>query len=262
MLTVISPAKSLNSERQLPETLTPTLPREQKRAWELIKTLRQINHADIAKLMDLSDALAALNVSRYDVFKAKADTPNARAALLLFDGDVYDGLNAATLSSAQLMLAQQHLRILSGLYGVLRPLDLIQAHRLEMGTRLTSAVGKSVYEFWGETITARLNEDIKQGAHTELINLASEEYFKAVKPKLLSVPVTECTFLDEKNGDYKIISFFAKRARGLMARFILDNGLTHSADLKSFTAAGYCYSAADSAPNHLIFKRKSPVTGQ
>jgi uncharacterized protein len=262
MLAVISPAKSLNSDRQLPENLSPTLPREQKRAWALIKTLRQINHADIAKLMDLSDALAALNASRYDVFKAKADVPNARPAILLFDGDVYDGLNAATLSGEQFGRAQQQLRILSGLYGVLRPLDLIQAYRLEMGTRLATSAGKSLYEYWGELVTQRLNEDITQGSHTELINLASEEYFKAVKPKLLSVPVVECNFLDEKNGDYKVISFFAKRARGLMMRYILDNHLNRSADLKSFCVAGYQYSAADSTPNQLIFKRKAPASAE
>jgi uncharacterized protein len=259
MLAVISPAKSLNSDRQLPFELTPTLPKDQKRAWQLIKTLRQINHADIAKLMDLSDALAALNVSRYDLFKAKADVPSARPAVLLFDGDVYDGLNAGTLSHAQLVGAQQSLRILSGLYGALRPLDLIQAYRLEMGTRLASSVGKNLYDYWGEHITLRLNEDIKEGAHTELINLASEEYFKAVKPSLLSVPVVECSFLDEKNDDYKVISFFAKRARGLMVRYILDHQLSKSIDLKGFTSAGYRYSTRESTATHLVFKRKAPV---
>jgi cytoplasmic iron level regulating protein YaaA (DUF328/UPF0246 family) len=255
MLAVISPAKSLNSERQLPANLDPTLPRDQKRAWELIKVLRGINHADIAKLMDLSDALVALNIGRYDTFAAKADVPSARPAVMLFDGDVYDGLNAATLSSAQLHAAQSQLRMLSGLYGVLRPLDLMQAYRLEMGTRLATSAGKNLYDFWGDHITQRLNDDLKEGGHTELINLASDEYFKAVKPKQLNAPVIECSFLDEKNGAYKVISFFAKRARGLMMRHILDHQLSKSADLKSFKTAGYAYASADSSPDHLVFKR-------
>ncbi len=259
MLAVISPAKSLNSDRQLPPNLAPTLPRDQNRAWELIKTLRHINHADISQLMGLSDALTALNISRYDTFKAKADVPSARPAVLLFDGDVYDGLNAATLAAGQLQTAQGQLRILSGLYGVLRPLDLMQAYRLEMGTRLVTAAGKSLYDFWGEHITERLNDDLKESGHTELVNLASDEYFKSVKPKLLKAPVVECTFLDEKNGAYKVISFFAKRARGLMVRHILDEGIAKSTDLKGFKAAGYAFSAADSTAAHLVFKRKEPL---
>ena len=260
MLTVISPAKSLNSDRQLPPDLpleqANTAPRDQKRAWDLIKVLRALNHADVAKLMDLSDALTALNVSRYDTFKAKADVLSARPAVLLFDGDVYDGLNAASLNSAQLLAAQQQLRILSGLYGVLRPLDLIQAHRLEMGTRLITHSGNSLYAFWGQHITDRLNEDLAAGGHTELLNLASEEYFKAVKPSALKAAVVEVTFLDEKNGTYKVISFFAKRARGLMARYVIDKGITHSRDIHSFTAAGYRYSQAESSAHCMVFKRK------
>jgi cytoplasmic iron level regulating protein YaaA (DUF328/UPF0246 family) len=259
MLHVISPAKSLNSDRQLPAELAPTLPRDQKRAWELIKILRTISHADLAKLMDLSDALTALNISRYDTFKAKADVPSARPAVLLFDGDVYDGLNAASLNTAQLLAAQGQLRILSGLYGVLRPLDLMQAYRLEMGTRLTTSAGKSLYDYWGEQITQRLNDDLKDGGHTELLNLASEEYFKAVKPKALNAPVVEVSFLDEKNGNYKVISFFAKRARGLMARYVLDNNIQRSSDLKDFGVAGYRFSKAESNAGLLVFKRIQPV---
>jgi cytoplasmic iron level regulating protein YaaA (DUF328/UPF0246 family) len=256
MLLVISPAKSLNSERQLPPELAPTLPRDQKRAWELIKILREISHADIAKLMDLSDALTALNLSRYDTFKAKADVVSARPAVLLFDGDVYDGLKAISLNTAQLLAAQSQLRILSGLYGVLRPLDLMQAYRLEMGTRLATSAGKTLYDYWGEHVTQRLNEDLLEGGHVELLNLASEEYFKAVKPKLLKTPVVDVSFLDEKNGNYKVISFFAKRARGLMARYVLDKGIKRSGDLKDFDVAGYRFSKAASNANTLVFKRK------
>jgi uncharacterized protein len=256
MLIVISPAKSLNSDRQLPPELTPTLPRDQKRAWELIKVLREINHADIAKLMDLSDALTALNISRYDTFKAKADVASARPAVLLFDGDVYDGLNAVSLSAGQLLAAQSQLRILSGLYGVLRPLDLMQAYRLEMGTRLVTGSGKNLYDYWGEHVTQRLNEDLLEGGHTELLNLASEEYFKSVKPKLLNTSMVDVSFLDEKNGHYKVISFFAKRARGLMARYVLDNGIKRSIDLKGFDVAGYRFSKTESSENDLVFKRK------
>ena len=259
MLAVLSPAKSLNSDRQLPAELTPTLPREQKRAWALIKVLRQLNHADVAKLMDLSDALTALNISRYDTFKAKADVPSARPAVLLFDGDVYDGLNAATLSAAQLLAAQDQLRMLSGLYGVLRPLDSMQAYRLEMGTRLATSAGKNLYDFWGDHITQRLNEDIKDAGHTELLNLASEEYFKSVKPAKLSVPVVDVSFLDEKNGAYKVISFFAKRARGLMARYVLDNNIQRSSDLKDFDVAGYRFSKTESNAGLLVFKRQEAV---
>ncbi len=259
MLAVISPAKSLNSDRQLPLELTPTPPRDQKRAWELIKVLRALNHADIAKLMDLSDALTALNISRYDTFKAKADVPSARCAVLLFDGDVYDGLNAASLSPAQLLAAQSQLRILSGLYGVLRPLDSMQAYRLEMGTRLVTAAGKSLYDYWGEHITQRLNDDLVEGGHTELLNLASEEYFKAVKPKALNASVVDVSFLDEKNGNYKVISFFAKRARGLMARHVLENNIQRSSDLKDFDVAGYRFSKPESNAGLLVFKRKEAV---
>jgi uncharacterized protein len=255
MLLVISPAKSLNSDRPLPASITPTLPRDQQRAWVLIKQLRQINHADIAKLMDLSDALTALNMSRYDVFKAKAQVDSARAALLLFDGDVYDGLSANTLTEPQLHAAQAQLRILSGLYGVLRPLDLMQAYRLEMGTRLATPAGKDLYAYWGDHITQRLNEDLLDKGHTALINLASDEYFKSVKVPQLKAPVVNCTFLDEKAGQYKVISFFAKRARGLMVRFVLDNALVQSQDLRGFSAAGYRYDAQQSTPAHLVFKR-------
>ncbi len=255
MLLVLSPAKSLNSERQLPAAITTTLPRDQQRAWELIKQLRQLSHADIAKLMSLSDALTALNITRYDVFQAKADTPSARAAMLLFDGDVYDGLNAATLSESQWLAAQNSVRMLSGLYGVLRPLDLMQAYRLEMGTRLATPMGKNLYEYWGEHITQRLNEDIAAGKHQAVLNLASEEYFQAVKPNLLAAPVIDCAFLDEKNGTYKVISFFAKRARGLMARFVLDQGITQLDDVRGFNSHGYQFSKSESSANRWVFKR-------
>jgi cytoplasmic iron level regulating protein YaaA (DUF328/UPF0246 family) len=256
MLLVLSPAKSLNSERQLPPELAATMPREQKQAWELIKVLREISHADVAKLMDLSDALTALNISRYDTFEAKPDVASARPAVLLFDGDVYDGLNASSLSRTLLAAAQNQVRILSGLYGVLRPLDLIQAYRLEMGTRLLTGAGKNLYDFWGDRVTARLNDDLSDGGHKELLNLASEEYFKSVKPKLLEVPVIDVSFLDEKNSQYKVISFFAKRARGLMARYVLEQGIQNSQDLKAFDAAGYQFSQIESTDKHLVFKRQ------
>jgi uncharacterized protein len=258
MLLVLSPAKSLNSERTLPADVSPTLPREQSRAWNLIKQLRQFSAADIAQLMSLSDALATLNVGRYESFQTNADVPSARPALLLFDGDVYDGLNANTLTTAQWHAAQSTVRMLSGLYGVLRPLDLMQAYRLEMGTRLATPSGKNLYEFWGEHITQRLNTDLAEGGHSELLNLASEEYFQSVKRALLSVPVIECAFLDEKNGVYKTISFFAKRARGLMARFVLDAGVQNSRDLAAFQTYGthgYQFDKSVSTPSRLVFKR-------
>ena len=255
MLTVISPAKSLNAARLLPSEITPSLPREQARAYTLVKQLRGLTSSDISALMSISDDLAKLNHARFASFKAKADTSAARAAVLLFDGDVYDGLQASTLTSAQLNTAQDSLRILSGLYGVLRPLDLMQAYRLEMGTRLANEAGKDLYAYWGEHITERLNQDMKAGGHSELINLASEEYFKSVKPKKLAASIVNVQFLDEKNGQYKVISFFAKRARGSMLRWILDEAPSQSGALKGFSREGYRFDSLVSKPNELVFRR-------
>ncbi len=239
MLALISPAKSLNFERDLPKKILATLPREQMAALDLIKVLRRFKPSGVAELMHLSPALALLNVERYAAFDENPLSPLAKPAALAFDGDVYDGLDAKSFTPAQWKTAQSQLRSLSGLYGVLRPLDLIQAHRLEMGTSLATPAGKSLYVFWGDRITQQLNHDLEETGAKFLLNLASDEYFKSVKPKLLTRPLVACSFEDEKNGQFKTISFFAKRARGLMARFVIEHKIKQPQDLAAFVSQGY-----------------------
>ena len=259
MLALISPAKSLNFERALPKNVAATLPREQSSAFDLAKIMRRYQPAGIAGLMDISPALAQLNADRYAAFDAAPDTALAKPAALAFDGDVYDGLDAQSFTAAQWKTAQAQLRSLSGLYGVLRPLDLIQAHRLEMGTSLPTPAGKSLYAFWGERITQQLNADLDETGAKYLLNLASDEYFKSVKPKLLTKPLVACSFEDEKNGQFKTISFFAKRARGLMARFVVEQKIKKPQDLLAFTAQGYAFvnqsQDAKTGALHLHFQR-------
>ncbi|TFW25594.1 peroxide stress protein YaaA [Duganella callida] len=253
MLIVLSPAKSLDLETP-PTTTLHTQPSFLDHAEQLIARLRQLSPAELGELMDLSDNLSALNVARYADWTR--DTSEARQAVMTFNGDVYDGLDARSLQPKQLDYAQSRIRILSGLYGMLRPLDLIHPHRLEMGTRLSTARGKSLYDFWGTAITEALNQTAReQGAET-LINLASEEYFKSVKPKLLDVPVITPLFEDFKNGKYKIISFYAKRARGLMARYAAVKGITDPQKLKKFDVDGYAFEPAASDDKTWIFRRK------
>jgi len=253
MLIVLSPAKSLDLETP-PTTKLHTEPSFLDHSEQLINRLRELSPTELGELMDLSDNLSALNVARYASWTR--DTSEARQAVMTFNGDVYDGLDARTLKPRQLDYAQSRIRILSGLYGMLRPLDLIHPHRLEMGTRLSTARGKSLYEFWGETITDALNRQAsEQGADT-LVNLASEEYFKSVKPKLLDVPVITPQFEDWKNGKYKIISFYAKRARGLMARYAAVKGITDPQKLKKFDIDGYRYVPDASNDNTWLFRRR------
>lgn len=255
MLLLLSPAKILNIERKLPQNIQTSLPRDHDKALTLIKQLRQLHASDIACLMGLSDALTALNIHRYQKFQNEANNLNTYCALLMFDGDVYDGLDANTLNIQQWTEVQNKVRILSGLYGLLRPLDLIQPYRLEMGTRLATPNNKNLYQYWGLDITNRLNQDIEQYQHLWVLNLASDEYFKAIEPKKITVPIVNCTFLDEKNGTYKIISFFAKRARGMMARFILNHSINDFDSLKKFNSEGYQWSKADSSNTMYVFKR-------
>jgi cytoplasmic iron level regulating protein YaaA (DUF328/UPF0246 family) len=253
MLIVLSPAKSLDLETP-PTTKLYTQPDFLDHSAQLIARLREFSPTQIGELMDLSDNLSALNVARYASWTH--DTAEGRQAVMAFNGDVYGGLDARSLKPAQLAYAQSRIRILSGLYGMLRPLDLIHPHRLEMGTRLSNPRGKDLYAFWGETITRALNQTAaEQGAET-LVNLASEEYFKSVKPKLLDVPVITPQFEDWKNGKYKIISFYAKRARGLMARFAAVKGITDPQKLKKFNVDGYAYVKKDSDDSTWIFRRK------
>jgi cytoplasmic iron level regulating protein YaaA (DUF328/UPF0246 family) len=253
MLIVLSPAKSLDLDTP-PTTELHSQPAFLDHSEQLIQRLRELSPVELGKLMDLSDNLSALNVARYASWTR--DTREARQAVMTFNGDVYDGLDARSLAPAQLDYVQGRVRILSGLYGMLKPLDLIHPHRLEMGTRLSNPRGKNLYEFWGGAITEALNRSaVEQGAGT-LVNLASEEYFKSVKPKQLSVPVITPLFEDYKNGKYKIISFYAKRARGLMARYAAVHGITDPQQLKHFDTDGYAFDADGSDASTWLFRRK------
>jgi len=253
MLIVLSPAKSLDLES--PST-TPqhTTPDFIDHAAELIKVLRTHSPAQIAELMDLSDALSMLNVTRYAHWHP--DHGEGRQAIMAFNGDVYAGFEARTLAPQALDFAQRHVRILSGLYGLLRPLDLMHPYRLEMGTRLANPRGKDLYAFWGETITQALNRQLADTGSTALVNLASEEYFRSVKPGKLDVPVIAPVFEDWKNGKYKIISFFAKRARGMMARYAVEKGITDPEQLKDFDVDGYAFEPSVSGEREWVFRRK------
>jgi len=253
MLIVLSPAKSLDMETP-PTTKLKSQPDFLDHSEQLIHRLRDFSPAELGELMELSDALSSLNVARYASWSK--DTSEARQAVMTFDGDVYGGLEARTLTARQLDYAQSRIRILSGLYGMLRPLDLIHPHRLEMGTRLDTARGKDLYAFWGDTITNALNRTAQEQGAEVLVNLASEEYFKSVKPKKLDVPVITPLFEDWKNGKYKIISFYAKRARGLMARYAAVKGITDPLKLKKFDVDGYAFDKASSDEKTWIFRRK------
>jgi len=255
MLFLLSPAKKLDYDSPV-STSTHTQPLFVKRSAELIKVLKTKSAEDIAGLMKLSQALSELNVQRYAEWKPKFDQKNSRQAVLAFNGDVYEGLAAETLSESQLTWAQEHVAILSGLYGVLRPLDLMQPYRLEMGTRLQNSRGKNLYEFWGTEIAQYLNERLADQPSRIVINLASEEYFKAVDLKALDARVVQCVFQDYKNGVYKIISFNAKRARGLMARFAIETKAKTPAALKKFNVEGYAFAAEASSEDKLVFRRK------
>ncbi len=205
--------------------------------------------------MSLSDTLARLNVERYQAWEPKFTQTNSRQAVLAFNGDVYEGLDAATLSDDQLDWAQQHVAILSGLYGVLRPFDLMQPYRLEMGTKLATAKGKNLYDYWGTEIADYLNQCLAQQGSDVVVNLASEEYFKSVDQKVLKARVVQCVFQDEKNGTWKIISFYAKRARGLMARYIVDHRIDDPEQLKGFNVDGYAFYPEASTDLKLVFRR-------
>jgi uncharacterized protein len=255
MLFLLSPAKSLDYETpvgDVPHTLPQFVPQSQA----LIEVLRQKSPQQIAELMDLSDALSALNVARYEAWRPKFSAKNSKQAVLAFNGDVYEGLDAKTLSAKELDWAQNHVCILSGLYGVLRPLDWMQPYRLEMGTTLQTDKGSNLYKFWGPQIAEHLNERLAADKTPVIVNLASQEYFKAVDRKTLKARVIECVFEDFKGGKYKIISFNAKRARGLMARYAVQHKITQPAGLLKFDLEGYAYDDAVSEPDRLVFRRK------
>jgi hypothetical protein len=235
---------------------TYTQPAFLDRSQTLIDQLRRLSPADIANLMDLSDPLARLNFNRYADWSLPFTPENAKQAVLAFDGDVYDGLSARTLSADDLDFAQQHVRILSGLYGILKPLDLMQAYRLEMGTRFANRAGKDLYAFWGETLLDTINAELADMAQPVVINLASEEYFKAAVGRKFQGRLIQPVFEDWKNGRYKIISFYAKRARGLMTRYAVLNRLGDPEGLKGFDADGYGFVPEASDDRTWVFRRR------
>ena len=252
MLIVLSPAKSLDYKTPS-KVKTTTLPEFVAESAKLIAELKKLSPQELANLMGLSDQLAALNVGRYRDWSKKFTEENSKPAIYAFNGDVYEGFDVQTLSAKALDFAQNHLRILSGLYGALRPLDLMQPYRLEMGTAFKNVRGKDLYAFWGERVTDSLKKLLDQQKKPVLINLASEEYFKVLQAKNLDCPVISPIFQDGKDGKYKIISFYAKRARGLMARYVVENRITDPEDLKGFNLEGYKYIASESKPDKPLF---------
>ncbi|MGJ9416177.1 peroxide stress protein YaaA [Massilia sp. CMS3.1] len=253
MLIVLSPAKSLDLDTPTP-TQEQSLPDFSQRAAQLIGVLRDLSPGQVGDLMRISDSLSVLNVARYASWTL--DHTDGYQAMMAFNGDVYAGLDARSLDASSLTFAQRHLRILSGLYGLLRPLDLIYPYRLEMGTKLATPGGRDLYAFWGETIAKALNAQLAATGSSALVNLASEEYFKSVKPKLLDAPVITPVFEDWKSGKFKIISFYAKRARGMMARFAIENGITAPEELKAFDVGGYAFVPGESTEKSWLFRRK------
>lgn len=254
MLALISPAKTLDYETALP-TDTYTQPRLLEQSQQLIDVCRKLSATEIASLMSVSEKIANLNVDRFRDWNADFDFSNARQALFAFKGDVYTGLDAYHLKDQDIDFAQQHLRMLSGLYGLLRPLDLMMPYRLEMGTKLKNARGHNLYEFWGNMITDQINQDLAEIDAKVLVNLASDEYYKSVNEKKIQAEIIKPVFLDQKNGKYKVISFYAKKARGLMARYLIENQLNQAEQLKAFDREGYYFDAESSSNKELVFKR-------
>ena len=256
MLIVISPAKSLDFDTP-PVTTSYTMPEMLDESVKLAERLKKMSPRQISKLMNISKDLGELNFQRYQNWQLPFTPENAKQAALAFDGDVYQGLQAESLSEEKLVLAQTRVRILSGLYGVLKPLDLIQPYRLEMGIRLKYYRSKDLYEFWNPILTKKLKEALSESGSNVLVNLASKEYFKSVDTKKLKAEVITPDFKDQKNGEYIMISFFAKKARGLMTRFILENNITEVNDLQAFDSEGYHFNPRLSKPNNPVFTREN-----
>ena len=256
MLIVLSPAKTL--DYSFDPKSNHTAPQFLSQSSKLIKTLKEKEPKDIASLMGLSDKLATLNFDRYQSWKAaKSVSSDAKPSMLVFKGDVYQGLNAEDFSNKDLKFAQKHLRILSGLYGILRPMDIMKPYRLEMGTKLETSKGKNLYEFWGELVQNNVIDDLSSQKSDLLINLASKEYFSVLGKMPEFINVVSPVFKDYKSGKYKIISFYAKKARGLMARWIIQNKITDFEELINFDIDGYKYSKAESTTSEPVFLRKS-----
>lgn len=255
MLALISPAKTLDYETALPSSNF-TQPRLLDQSEQLIEVCRELSASQLVSLMSVSEKIAQLNVARFQDWQTEFDFANARQAIFAFKGDVYTGLDAYALNDSQLDFAQQHLRMLSGLYGLLRPLDLMMPYRLEMGTKLQNPRGSNLYEFWGKRITDLIQQDLQHTNSQILLNLASDEYYKAVKESALDAQIIKPVFLDQKNGKYKVISFYAKKARGLMARFVIEQQIQQVEDLKAFNSEGYYFDAENSNAKELVFKRE------
>ena len=255
MLLVISPAKTLDYETP-PKTREFTVPDYLDDSQQLVRRARRYSALDIAEVMDVSMAIAELNHERFAKWKTPFTPDNAKQALLAFKGDVYTGLDAQSMKAADFKFAQKHLRILSGLYGLLRPLDLMQPYRLEMGRKVDNDRGKNLYEFWGTTITEGLNAQLKRLKSEVLVNLASNEYFKSVKPKALKAEIITPEFKDWKNGDYKMMGVYAKKARGQLSRFVIQNQITEPEAMKEFAVDGYRFNKKLSAGNKWVFTRK------
>ena len=254
MLALISPAKTLDYESSLP-TDQHTQARLLEHSQELIEVASKLSATEISILMSVSEKIANLNVGRFRDWQPEFDLSNARQAIFAFKGDVYTGLDAYNLKDHDISYAQEHLRMLSGLYGLLRPLDLMMPYRLEMGTKLANSRGHNLYEFWGHTITELINYDLAAANSELLVNIASDEYYKSVKENKIQAEIIKPVFLDQKNGKYKVISFYAKKARGLMARFIIENQIDRVEDLKGFNTEGYYFDAESSLKGELVFKR-------
>ncbi|MCG7570720.1 peroxide stress protein YaaA [Pseudoalteromonas sp. CNC9-20] len=255
MITVISPAKNLDYDTPAP-TQDYTQPELLSHSEELIEVCRELSPQQLGSLMKISDKLAGLNAARFSEWSQPFTPENAKQAVFAFNGDVYTGLDASSLEDKALAYAQQHLRILSGLYGVLKPLDLMQSYRLEMGTKLNNPRGTNLYQFWAEVIAKKLNEAMAQAGTSTLVNLASNEYFKAVDKKALDGTIVTPVFKDCKNGQYKVISFYAKKARGMMARYIIENQVDSLSALQRFDSSGYYFSAeATKNDNEPVFLR-------
>ncbi len=253
MISVISPAKTLDFESSCPEAYS--LPRLHKESLELINVLREKSSEDIQRLMDISENIADLNVHRYKKFTTGKRSKNTKQSVYAFKGDVYIGLEAEQLSNEDMDFAQTHLRILSGLYGLLRPLDLIQPYRLEMGTRLAFDDYNTLYNYWQDKIAKLVLRDLKAQGDKVVINLASNEYFKSIARKSLKAKIIDIEFKDFNNGEYKVVSFFAKKARGMMARYIIQNRINEPEELKGFDYEGYYFDPNESNDSKFAFKR-------
>jgi cytoplasmic iron level regulating protein YaaA (DUF328/UPF0246 family) len=254
MIAILSPAKKLNFKKETPQKSNTQI-RFPNEAKELVQNLRHFAPKELMHLMTISSNLAELNAERLHKWHWPFVEKESRQAIYAFNGEAYNGLGAFSLSNNEIDIAQKQLRMLSGLYGILRPLDLILPYRLEMGTKLKNSKGKNLYEFWGDKITDSLNKDIKKGQHKALINLASQEYFKAINPGKIETKIITPVFKENKYGTYKVISVYAKKARGMMVRFIIQNKLTDPEELKAFETEGYYFNNEMSKSNEMVFTR-------